>query len=53
MRGNHKTAIFDKEHRYFGGIIYPSDFNTDYREENSKKSSSIAARIEKDLKRRQ
>lgn len=28
MTGNYKTERFDKEHRYFGGIIDIEDFNT-------------------------
>lgn len=53
-RGNHykvKIGFFDKEHRHFGGLIYPSDFNTDYREDDNINGSSIASRIESDFKR--
>lgn len=46
------TKIFDKEHKHLGGVIYSSDFNTDYRGQDRKKgeSSSIAARIEADFR---
>ena len=46
-----KTKIFDKEHRHFGGLIYPSDFNTDYRGDDNINGSTIASRIESDFKR--
>ncbi len=41
--GNGKT-----DHTQFGGLIYPSDFNTEYRRENNKNGSPIARRIEND-----
>ena len=37
------------DHRSFGGVINPSDFNTDYRG-NDNKRSSIADRIFTDWK---
>ena len=37
------------DHTTFGGLIYPSDFNTDYRG-NDQKESSIAKRIASDWK---
>ena len=51
MTKNYTTGTFDKEHIHFGGRIYPSDFNTDYRGDDRKigESSSIAARIESDF----
>lgn len=49
MTGNYKTERFDKEHRHFGGVIDPSDFNTDHRCNNNK-NGSIAKRIAHDLK---
>lgn len=49
MAKNYKTEIFDKEHRHFGGLIYESDFNTDYRCNDNRKGS-IAQRIAYDLK---
>lgn len=45
------TETYDKEHIHFGGLIYVSDFNTDYRGKNATNGSSIAARIESDLRR--
>lgn len=45
----HKTETYDKEHIHCGGIIYISDFNTDYRGKGNSKGSSIASRIESDL----
>ena len=32
----------------FGGLIFPSDFNTDYRGKNNDHGSPIARRIEQD-----
>lgn len=55
-RGNYykvKTEIFDKKHRHFGGLIYPSDFNTDYRKNDNTYESAIASRIESDFRREQ
>ena len=46
-----KTETFDKEHKHFGGIIYQSDFNTDYRGSDTINGSSIASRIEADFRR--
>lgn len=45
------TETFDKEHIHFGGTIYNSDFNTDYRGKDNTHGSSIAARIESDFRR--
>lgn len=55
MTGNYKdiTKVFDKEHRHLGGIIYPSDFNTDYRGKENIHGSTIAQRIESDFRREQ
>lgn len=47
----YRTEIFDKEHIHFGGVIYPSDFNTDYRGKDNINGSTIAARIESDFRR--
>lgn len=41
---------FDREHKHFGGKIYPSDFNTDYRGDDNTKGSTIARRIEIDFR---
>lgn len=49
MATNYKTETFDKEHRYFGGLICEFDFNTDPRCNNNKQGS-IAKRIARDLK---
>lgn len=35
----------------FGGIIYSSDFNTDYRGKDNTNGSQIASRIEADWRR--
>ena len=43
------TKKFDKEHIHFGGNIYLSDFNTDYRNKNNN-GASIASRIETDMR---
>ena len=51
MTKNCTTDIFDKEHIHYGGVIYISDFNTDYRGKNNTNGSSIAARIESDFRR--
>lgn len=47
----HKTnryGIYEVDHTKFGGIIYPSDFNTDYRGKDNTYGSKIAERIEAD-----
>ena len=44
------TEIFDKGHFHFGGIIYPSDFNTDYRGDDNIHGSKIANRIASDFR---
>lgn len=44
------TEIFDRQHTHFGGKIYPSDFNTDYRGKDTTNGSAIASRIEADFK---
>lgn len=51
----YRTERFDKEHRHFGGVIHPSDFNTEYRGRSRKEweGSSIAYRIESDFRREQ
>ncbi len=45
------TKTYDPEHIHFGGIIYPSDFYTNLKQEAKKGGSSIASRIEADLRR--
>lgn len=45
------TEKFDKEHIHLGGIIYLSDFCTEYRENKKKfESSFVAQRIESDFR---
>ncbi len=46
-----KTETFDKQHIHFGGVIYSSDFNTDYRGNDNTNGSTIASRIEFDFRR--
>ena len=46
MTEKFKTCgIREVDHSTFGGIIYPSDFNTDYRGKNNTDGSPIAKRI--------
>lgn len=49
MTKNYITETFDKQHRHLGGIIYNSDFNTDYRGNDTPNGSFIAARIASDF----
>ncbi len=49
MTDFYRTEIFDKQHIHFGGKIYPSDFNTDYRGKDNINGSIIASRIETDF----
>lgn len=46
----HTSNIFHVDHSTFGGVIYPSDFETDYRRKNSQTGSAIASRIMSDLR---
>ena len=39
------TGIYKTVHTQFGGIIYPSDFNTDCRGKSNTNGSTIARRI--------
>lgn len=41
----YRTEIYKVDHTQFGGLIYPSDFNTDYRGKNNTNGSVIASRI--------
>ena len=50
MTKNYYTETYDKEHIHFGGRIYESDFNTDYRGSDNIYGSTIAARIETDMR---
>lgn len=50
----HKTnryGIYEVDHTKFGGLIFPSDFNTDNRSKNNYGGSQIAIRIEADRQR--
>lgn len=47
---NYFTETFDKGHIHFGGNIYASDFNTDYRGKDNTNGSTIASRIESDMR---
>lgn len=40
----------EESHRNSGGVIYESDFNTDYRGKDNTNGSIIAARIESDYR---
>lgn len=44
------TENYKVDHSTFGGKIYLSDFETDYRGKNSINGSSIAQRIVSDLR---
>lgn len=41
----HRTPINQKDPSTYGGLIYPSDFNTNFRANGNAGSSAIAARI--------
>lgn len=41
----YRTGTYKVDHTQFGGIILPSDFNTNYRGKNNTNGSSIAKRI--------
>lgn len=45
-----KYGIFEADHTKFGGLIYPSDFNTEYRGKTNTNGSEIANRIAGDKK---
>lgn len=44
----HKTKNYKIDHSTFGGLIFHSDFNTDYRGKNNDYGSPIAKRIIQD-----
>ncbi|MCI8509028.1 MAG: hypothetical protein HFJ06_10765 [Lachnospiraceae bacterium] len=46
----YKTKAFKADHTTYGGLIYPSDFNTDYRRKVNANGSAIASRIILDKK---
>lgn len=46
-----RYGIYEVDHTKFGGLIYLSDFNTDYRGKNNTGGSQIANRIVGDRRR--
>lgn len=46
----YKTEIYEVDHTTFGGLIYPSDFNTNSIVKNNYNGSPIAKRIASDDK---
>lgn len=46
-----KYGIYEVDHTKFGGLIFPSDFNTDDRGNNNYGGSPIADRIARDATR--
>lgn len=46
-----RYGIYEVDHTKFGGLIFPSDFNTDNRGKNNYSGSQIASRIEADRQR--
>lgn len=46
-----RYGIYEVDHTKFGGLIFPSDFNTDNRGKNNYGGSQIASRIEADCQR--
>lgn len=46
----YKTETYNADHSTFGGLIYPSDFNTDYRAKVNTNGSTFAQRIVSDWK---
>lgn len=46
----YKTGNYNTDPTRFGGIIYYSDFNTDFREKDNTNGSEIARRIMSDRK---
>lgn len=45
-----RYGIYEVDHSTFGGVIFPSDYNTDYRGKNNTHGSPIAKRIADDKK---
>lgn len=45
-----RYGIYEVDHTKFGGLIFPSDFNTDYKGKDNKNDSIIASRIAQDQK---
>lgn len=46
-----RYGIYEVDHTKFGGLIFPSDFNTDNRRKDNINGSQIASRIEADRRR--
>ncbi len=44
----YRTGNYNVDHSTFGGVIYLSDFETDYRGRDNKNGSPIASRIASD-----
>lgn len=42
---NNRYEVYKVDHKTFGGIIYPSDYNTDYRGKDNTNGSVIVKRI--------
>lgn len=50
-RTSDRTKIYKTDHTQFGGCVYASDFNTDYRgKDTNYNGSTIASRIARDQK---
>ncbi len=49
MTDFYTTENYSVDHSTFGGIIYQSDFETDYRGKDNNNGSSIAQRIVSDF----
>lgn len=45
-----RYGIYEVDHTKFGGFIFSSNFNTDYKRKDNKKGSIIANRIAQDQK---
>ena len=46
----YRTGAYKTDHSTFGGLVYLSDFCTDYRAKNNKNGSAVAKRIASDRK---
>lgn len=45
-----RYGVYEVDYTTFGGIIYPSDFNTDNKGKSNSNGSPIASRIVSDAK---
>ncbi len=50
MTDFYRTGNYNVDHSTFGGLIFQSDFETDYRGKDNNNGSAIAQRIVSDLK---